>query len=100
MNFLIGLQEVIEALQELERLHQLNIELLEQLDVACGWLLDNHIQLPNASTFCSLLTKSKALLKEIQATEPKTWQIAKIADEKKHLNRTDEEVPAPKQQLN
>jgi hypothetical protein len=62
MRLLTGLHDLDEILQEAKRVHQLNIELLEQLDISCGWLLDNHVQVPNTSTFCSLLTKAKAIL--------------------------------------
>jgi hypothetical protein len=55
-------------------LHELNSELLEQSDVAHVWILDNRFQVPNMNTFYSLLEKSKALLKEMQADEPKIQQ--------------------------
>ncbi len=37
-----------------------------------------------------------ALLNEIQAETPKILQYQKLADEKKHLHGTDEDVPVPK----
>ena len=61
--------EIINTLTELKRLHQLNIELLEQLDVACNWLLSHNIQIPNSDTLCSLLTKVEALLNEIYSAD-------------------------------
>ena len=66
------LSEVVSTLEELQRLHRLNLELLEQLDVTCTWLFDNHVKMPNESAFYSLLSKTKAILVEIQADELKT----------------------------
>jgi len=40
-------------------------QLLEQLNVACKWLLENKVEVPNRGTFVSLLNKAEALLKEI-----------------------------------
>ena len=65
-------------------MHQLNLELLEQPDVACGWILDNHITIPNSSLIASLLLKAKALLKELQSTEPKIMQYQRLSDEGYH----------------
>jgi hypothetical protein len=96
---LSNLSSIIETLQELERLHQLNSELLEQLNVICGWLLEHNIQIPNPQTLLSLLQKAKALLTEIQAEEPRVLQYPKLADEKKQHFRTDEEVPEPPRPL-
>jgi len=76
-------------------MHQLNLELLEQLDVACGWILDKHITIPNSEQIASLLVKAKALLKEIQAEEPRVLQYQKLADEKKQHIRADEDEPVP-----
>jgi hypothetical protein len=88
MNFLIGHSEVIDTLIELKRLHQLNLELLEQLDVTCSWLLDNGIKLPNENKFHSLLIKARALLIEIQTATPK-FSYQKLADETLQGKRTD-----------
>jgi hypothetical protein len=85
------LSKIIETLQELEQMHSLNLELLEQLNVACSWIVEHSIPIPNLSSLLSLLRKTKALLAEIQADEPKLLQYQKLADEKKHLFRTDEE---------
>jgi hypothetical protein len=85
------LAEIIETLQEVERLHQLNLELLEQLNVIGGWLVEHDIPIPNPHILYSLLAKAKALLNEIESDEPKVVQYQKLADEKKQLNRTDEE---------
>ncbi len=76
-------------------MHQLNLELLEQLNVACNYLLSNNVLVPNRNTFASLLRKAWALMDEIKADEPKIIQYTKLTDEKKHLFRTDEDVPVP-----
>ena len=59
--------ETIDTLKELKRMHQLVLELLEQLDVTCGWLLENKIPIPNRDTIYSLLVKTKTLLDEIHS---------------------------------
>ena len=81
-----AIDEIIDTLTELKRLHALNMELLEQLEVTSTWLLSLNTPIPNAKKFYSLLTKSKALLIEIQANEPRTLRYQKLADEKKPLN--------------
>ena len=88
------LSEVNSTLQELQRLHQLNIELLEQLDVTFSWLLDNHIKLPNESAFYSLVLKARALMIEIQAGEPNI-QYKKLADEFLQRKLTDKDFTEP-----
>jgi len=60
------LDEVISTLQELRRMHQLNFELLEQLNVACSYLLENRITIPNQEKLASLLSKATSLLEEIR----------------------------------
>ena len=64
------LTEIIDTLLELKRLHQINLELFEQLDVICGWLQDNKIQVPNEEHFLSLLIKARTLLNEVYARTP------------------------------
>jgi hypothetical protein len=63
-----------KTMQELQRMHQLNIELLEQLEVACSFLLQNHVEVPNKRTFKSLLRKAWSLMDEIRADEIKDVQ--------------------------
>jgi hypothetical protein len=71
MNSLTGQSGATETYQEeLLRLHKLNMELLEQFSVACDFLLKTGVQVPNASTFASLLNKSMSLLNEILTKEP------------------------------
>jgi hypothetical protein len=86
---------IIDTLTELQRMHQLNLELLEQLHVATDWLLSHNIPLPNAETLYSLFQKSKSLLVEIQADSPKTLIYQKLSDDWKHPNKSDDKVPVP-----
>jgi hypothetical protein len=84
--------EIIDTLTELKRMHQLNLELLEQLSVSCSWLMEHSVPIPNAETICSLLRKATILLSEIQADQPTILQYRKLADETKQPPRTDGEV--------
>jgi hypothetical protein len=59
------IQVAIETLKELKRMHQLNLELLEQLNVTCQWIIDNNIQVSDEEHMSSLLNKSLTLLNEI-----------------------------------
>ena len=90
-----ALVEIIGTLKELKRMHQLNFELLEQLNVICKWILDNHIPIPNEEHMTSLLHRSLTLLTEIQADTPKILQYQKLTDEKKHPLKTDEDETVP-----
>jgi hypothetical protein len=81
--------EITDTLQELQRLTQLNYELLEQLNVACGYLQELraiNIVLPNEEKFANLLSKAIALLAEIQAKSPKMLQYQKLSDDSYHDN--------------
>ena len=90
-----SLTEIIDSLTELKRMHQLNLELLEQLAITCDWLRNSGIRLPNESTFYSLLNKTTTLLDEIQADSPKTIVYQKLSDGRKHLSESDGKVPVP-----
>jgi hypothetical protein len=90
-----AIQETIDTLNELKRLHQLNFELLEQLNVVCQWMLDNYIHVPDEEKMRSLLGKSLTLLREIQADTPQIILYQKLADKKKQTYGTDEEEPEP-----
>jgi hypothetical protein len=87
--------EIIDTLTELKRMHQLNLELLEQLSVSCSWLMEHNVPIPNAETICSLLKKATILLSEIQADQPKILQYKKLADEKKQPFKTDDKETEP-----
>ena len=89
------LGEIIDTLNELKRMHQLNYELLEQLNIVCGYLRENHIKLPNEEKFVNLLSRAMALLNEIQAITPKTFQYQKISRRKVTDSGTDGEVTEP-----
>lgn len=94
-----SLGDIIHNLQQLKEMHQLKLELLEQLDVTCGYVLDSNISVPNREHLASLLIKTKAILAEISSEKPQILIYRKIADEKKHLKGTDEEVPVPFQRF-
>jgi hypothetical protein len=78
------LQTIIETYQELQRLHQLNTELLEQLNVAVSYFVDNDILLPNREILSSLFVKSQTILNEIQADTPKILMYKKLSDASYH----------------
>lgn len=87
------LSSIISTLQELEQMHQLNLELLEQLDVVCKWIVETNMPFPNTEKLASLLAKSQALLKEIYSRSSITVvEYKHLTDEKKHLFKADGEV--------
>ena len=91
-----SLTEIITSLGELKRLHQLNLELLEQLSVACGFLTENKVPIPNEGTFVSLLKKATTLLSEIYSEPSSTMLVVtKPADETLQRKRTDEDLTEP-----
>jgi hypothetical protein len=65
------LREIASRLEELDRLHRLNLELMEQLDIACKFILKNIDQIPNAEKLRSLLSKADTLLTEIYSNNTK-----------------------------
>jgi hypothetical protein len=75
------IQATIETLTELKRMYQLNYELLEQLNVACQWILDNQIHISNEEQIRSLLSKAVILLNELRADEPRIIQYQKLPNE-------------------
>jgi hypothetical protein len=93
------LYNITSALEELERMHQLNYELLEQLNVIFGYLNANKVKVPDEEKLAGLLTKAMALLAEVQAGTPKTLQYQKISRRKVtdigEFNGTDKEVTEP-----
>lgn len=89
------IQEAITTLSELKRLHQLNFELLEELNITCQWLIGSNFDIPNKEHLKSLLGKSLSLLNEVNSNTPQLLQYQKIADEKKQQFRADEEEPVP-----
>jgi hypothetical protein len=88
------LTEIIDTLQEVERLHQLNLELLEQLNVISGWLVEHDIPIPNPHILYSLLAKAKVLLNEIQSDEPKILQY-RVIRRKVTEEKSDDKVTEP-----
>ena len=82
-------------IDEALKMHQLNFELLEQLNVVCSYLKENNIKLPNEEKFAGLLSKSVALLAEIQAKTPKTLQYTKLSDEFLQRKKSDRDFTEP-----
>lgn len=92
------LSVIIEKYQELQRLHQLNLELLEQLNIACGYFVDSNILLPNLKILNSLFQKSQAILNEIQSEQPKILQYTgsrRILTDPFQKNKTDGDLTEP-----
>jgi hypothetical protein len=88
------IETIIRNLQELQRIHQLNFELIEYFGIWLDWIRKNSIPVPDKEKFYSLVSKTRTLMNELYSASPeKTLIYKKIADEKKHLNGTDEEVP-------
>jgi hypothetical protein len=92
---LSNINTIIKTLQELERLHQLNLELLEQLNVISGWLVEHDIPIPNPQILYSLLAKTKSLLTEIEGGEPKFLQYGKLSDGFLQRKKSDKDFTAP-----
>lgn len=59
-------------------MHQLNFELIEQLNIACQFIVDNNVSIPNELLLRSLVGKSLSLIAEMQAKESKTLQYSAI----------------------
>jgi hypothetical protein len=93
-----AIQQAIDTLIEIKRLHQLNFELLEQLNVSCQYIVDNKIEISNERHLRSLLNKSMALVNELDGDQPKILQYSisrrKVTDSEE-FNGTDEEVTEP-----
>jgi hypothetical protein len=100
MSCVIALSElttVIETLQELKRMHQLNLELLEQLDVVCKWIVETDLPITNKEKLADLLRKTKALLTELYASSSTTkiLQYNKLSDVSYHDKEPDDKLPKP-----
>lgn len=90
-----AIQQAIDALTEIKHLHQLNFELLEQLNVSCQYIVDNNIEVPNEPHLRSLLSKSLSLIAELQGKEPKTLIYKKVANESLHGDKTNGNFTEP-----
>ena len=82
------LREAVDTYTELLRVHQLNLEMLDTLEITLYTVKDfciaHNITIGN-ERIISLLSKVNALFNELDQS----------TDEKKHLFRTDEEVTEP-----
>jgi hypothetical protein len=93
---LSDLTQIINTLQELERMHQLHIEMLEQLDVIFTYIIENDLQIPNKDKLFSLLSKNHALLNELCSSNSlRIIQYRKLSDGRKHIDDSDTEVTVP-----
>lgn len=82
------LRDAKNTLEQLLTMHQLNLELLEQLDVSCHWILENKIQIPNEKNILSLLSKADILLKEIYSNQSEKT-IRRVFTDKKNRRELD-----------
>lgn len=90
------LPTIIQTLQELLNMHQLNLELLEQLGVFLEWILKNNKVIPDRERFESLLHKTQALMKELYlSSTPRILQYRTLSDESKQPRKSDGEVTEP-----
>jgi hypothetical protein len=90
------LPTIIQNLQELQLMHQLNLELLEQLGVFFEWILKNKAVIPDRKKFESLLHKTQALMKELYlSSTPRILQYRTLSDESKQPQKSDGEVTEP-----
>mgnify|MGYP001142050026 CR=1 FL=1 len=64
------IREALDNLTQIVSMYQLNLELLEELDAICEWILKNNIEIPNKDKLCSFLRKAKTLLNEIHSSTP------------------------------
>ena len=69
--------------------------MFEQLNVACQWILDNHIQIPNEEHLHSLLSKATALLNTLQADEPRIIQYGKLPNDNLQHRKPNKEFTEP-----
>lgn len=76
------LSEIAESLQELEWMHQLNMELLEQLNIVFEFVMQNNIVVPNKEKLSSLILRTQALLEELYFSKPKGFSYRKLSTQR------------------
>jgi hypothetical protein len=96
------LKTEITKIEELLYLKRLNIALLDTTKTMLTWVFDycekNSIPIWKEKNLITLITMTQNTLREISQeswTALKLTEYQKVADEKKHLNGTDKEVPVP-----
>lgn len=99
-EYMAGLMdEAYSTLGELIRMHELNLELLETLQVTMLWLREytkkQGIPLPNMTTFDSLVNKAQALLEELREDTPLFPKHRKLSDEFSQKKASDEDFTEP-----
>ena len=77
-------------------MHSLNLELLEQLDVVCQWIIENKLPIPNKEKLNSLLLKAQTLLQELYFEKTPTLLHMKLSDENLQGDKSDKEFTEPK----
>ena len=76
-------------------MHSLNIELLEQLDVVCRWIVESKLPIPNKEKLNSLLLKAQTLLRELYFEKTPTLLHKESPDESLQGDKSDEEFTEP-----
>lgn len=98
------LREAIDTYEELLRMHQLNLELLETLELSLLWVQgfskNCDVSIPNKETLTRLLTKTSRLIEEISATNPIATKRFQSIRRKKTPFKSDVDEPEPVFQLN
>jgi hypothetical protein len=89
------LSEVRDVLNSIIDMHQLNFELLEELNVACKWLLQNKVEIPNREKFVSLLNKADSLIEELSLESPQFSIRRKVTNPKSDGEVTEPEYESP-----
>jgi hypothetical protein len=59
-------------------MHQLNLEMLEQLHVTLSWIIERNIETPNTEKLIALISKSQSLLNEMNSSSPAILQYRKL----------------------
>ena len=99
MIVLSNLSAIIRALNELQRMHQLNLELLEQYEILCRWITETNLPIPNSEKLRSLLSKTHALLEELYQSNATKYIQYSSSRRKVTDSRTDEEGTEPRKAM-
>lgn len=74
--------EIKSVLDEVERLQQLNYELLEQLNIIFAHINKNKLEIADKEKLAGLLNKAMVLLSEIHSNPPKDYYVQKVSRRK------------------
>ena len=90
------LETIIQNLQELQRMHQLNLELIEYFGVWLEWIRKNDVPVPDKEKFYSFVSKTRALIHEIYSgLSSKTVIYRKLSDGSYHDDKSNGKLPEP-----